>query len=498
VTATVAALAAVSLGAFALTRAQPAGPRPELRWGGDAEGGAPFVEADPNDPSRLEGFDVEIADEIARGLGRTPRFVQVAWESIDQSVARGDFDIGMSGVEDTPGRRARYACTLPYFEFREVLTVRAADADRFRSLADLRGGRVGTLGSTMAYELLKQAAARYGFTAVSYDDDVHPYTDVVNGRLDGVVLDHVIAARAMRRVSGLVTQPEALAIGHYIGVLAPGNDALRDRIDQVLLDRMRDGTLEHIFRRWNVWDAEQARFEAGLIARGGRPESEAGGAAGARTAAGAVRRYLPALVRAAGVTVVISCTAMALAILLGVLIASGRVYGDAVSRALLTAYVEVMRGTPVLLQLYVLYYGFAAVVRLPALTAAIVGLALNYAAYESEIYRGALEAVPRGQLEAARTLGLSEGQVMRLVRGPQAFRIALAPMINDFVALFKDSSLVSVITVVELTKQTSIFASNSGSWLVPGLLCGALYLVLSLPLGHLGRRLEGRWKAPTA
>ena len=330
VTATVAALAAVSVGAFALTRAQPAGPRPELRWGGDAEGGAPFVEAAPNDPSRLEGFDVEIADEIARGLGRTPRFVQVAWESIDQSVARGDFDIGMSGVEDTPGRRARYACTLPYFEFREVLTVRAADADRFRSLADLRGRRVGTLGSTMAYELLKQAATRYGLIPVSYDDDVHPYTDVVNGRLDGVVLDHVIAARAMRRVSGLVTQPEPLAIGHYIGVLAPGNVTLRDRIDQVLLDRMRDGTLERIFRRWNVWDAEQARFEAGLVARGGRPEGEDGGAAVARTAAEAVRRYLPALIRAAGVTVVISCTAMALAILLGVVIASGRVYGEPV------------------------------------------------------------------------------------------------------------------------------------------------------------------------
>ena len=145
-----------------------------------------------------------------------------------------------------------------------------------------------------------------------------------------------------------------------------------------------------------------------------------------------------------------------------------------------------------------LYYGFAAVVRLPALTAAIVGLALNYAAYESEIYRGALEAVPRGQLEAARTLGLSEGQVMRLVRGPQAFRLALAPMTNDFVALLKDSSLVSVITVVELTKQTPIFASNSGSWVVPGPLCAALYLVMSLPLGHLARRLEARWKAPTA
>ena len=108
-----------------------------------------------------------------------------------------------------------------------------------------------------------------------------------------------------------------------------------------------------------------------------------------------------------------------------------------------------------------------------------------------------MEAVPRGQLEAARTLGLTEVQVFRLVRGPQAFRLALAPMTNDFVALLKDSSLVSVITVVELTKQTSIFATNIGSWFVPGVLCALLYLMLSLPLARVARSLETKWKAAT-
>src|SRR3954462_6426676 len=98
--------------------------RSSLRWGGDAEGGAPFVEADPTDPSRVRGFDVEIAEMIARGLGRTPRFVQVQWSSIEASVERGDFDIGMSGVEDRAELRARHAITLPYFEFLEVLAVR--------------------------------------------------------------------------------------------------------------------------------------------------------------------------------------------------------------------------------------------------------------------------------------------------------------------------------------------------------------------------------------
>ena len=107
-------------------------------------------------------------------------------------------------------------------------------------------------------------------------------------------------------------------------------------------------------------------------------------------------------------------------------------------------------------------------IRLPAFLAALLGLGLNYAAYESEIYRSALEAVPRGQLEAARMLGFTRLQTLRLIRGPQAFRLALAPMTNDFVALLKDSSLVSVLTVVELTKQTQIFATNIGSWVIPG------------------------------
>src|SRR3982750_1909117 len=90
-----------------------------LRWGGDAEGGAPFVEADPADPTRVRGFDVEVAERFARGLGREPRFVQVAWSSIEASVERGDFDVGMSGLEDRPGLGGRFAVTLPYFEFQE-------------------------------------------------------------------------------------------------------------------------------------------------------------------------------------------------------------------------------------------------------------------------------------------------------------------------------------------------------------------------------------------
>jgi polar amino acid transport system substrate-binding protein len=462
---------------------------PPLRWGGDAEGGAPFVEADPRDPSKVRGFDVDVAGEIAKGLGRQPEFVQVAFQEIDQSVERGDFDLGMSGVEDIPARRAAHAATIPYYEFREVLTVRVKDRDRFRTMADLRGHRVGTLSGTMAYDFLKTQPVM----VVSYDDDVHPYSDLEQGRVDAVLLDNIIAARRMRSIRGLFTQPQPVATGHYIAVLARSNTALRDQVNEVLKARMRDGTLERIYRNWGIWDEYQAAFFAS-VERRTEPQSTQS----TQSTRSAIVAYIPALLRASLITIVLSCAAMALAIIVGVLIASGRVYGNVLLRSILTTYVEVVRGTPVLLQLFVLYYGLSSVIRLPAFLAALLGLGLNYAAYESEIYRGALEAVSRGQLEAARTLGFTESQVLRLVRGPQAFRLALAPMTNDFVALLKDSSLVSVITVVELTKQTQIFATNIGSWVIPGALCAALYLIMSLPLSRLAGRLEARWKAATS
>jgi polar amino acid transport system substrate-binding protein len=474
---------------------QPTQRQSTLRWGGDAEGGAPYVEADPADPSRVRGFDVDVAGMIAKGLGRTPVFVQVAWAQIEASAERGDFAIGLSGVEDRPDLSAHHAVSIPYFEFREVLAVRTADSARLRSLADLRGKRVATLGATKAYQILLDTRARDGLIPVSYDDDVHPYTDLVSGRVDAVLLDHIIAERSLRRMggTGFVIQPDAVAIGHYIVVMAHDSTALRDSVNAILRARMADGSLERAFRAWHVWDAGQARYFASMRSTAVAAVPTAVPTAVPSAVPSAVSEYIPALLRAAVVTLALSFLAMALAIAAGVLIAAGRVYGNTLTRRVLTVYVEVVRGTPVLLQLFVIYYGMSAVVRLPAFAAAVIGLGLNYAAYESEIYRSALQAVAPSQLEAARTLGLSELQIFRLIRAPQALRLALAPMTNDFVALLKDSSLVSVITVVELTKQTSIYATNVGSWVVPGMLCGAVYLAMSLPLARLARRLEQRW-----
>ena len=475
---------------------------PELRYGGDAEGGAPFMEADPRDPTRVVGFEVDVATLLARELGRIPRFVQAGFITLDASAARGDFDIGLSGIEDTAARRRRLAVTVPYYEFREVLTVREADAVRFRSVADLAGRRVATLGATLAFDILQRAERDHGVVVVAYEDDVHPYSDLALGRVDAVVLDAVLAERGVRRNPGLVNATTSVGVGRYVGILAPESIAFRDQVDAVLKRAMADGRLEAIFRSWGMWTDDQPGLYAQVLAGAdGAPDAAQRQvldteAADAESVWNATRRYLPALVAAAAITLGLSTVSMAMAVALGILIASGRVYGSGALRVVLTGWVELVRGTPLLLQLFVLYFGLAVVVQLPAFVAAMLALGLNYAAYESEIYRGALEGVPSGQLDAARALGLTNWQTLRLVRGPQAFRAALAPMTNDFIALLKDSSLVSVITVVELTKQTSIFAANIGSWVVPGALCAAMYLAMSLPLARLARRLEHGWRRP--
>src|SRR5262245_40834098 len=185
---------------------------------------------------------------------------------------------------------------------------------------------------------------------------------------------------------------------------------------------MRDGTLERIFRKWRVWNDDQPKLYARVLA--GEPIPPVVGFDTSSSAAtisrwDATKRYLPSLFRASAITILLSCLSMCLATVLGLAIASGRGYGSRPAQIALTSYVELIRGPPILLQLFVLYYGLAAAIRLPAFAAALLGLALNYAAYESEIYRSALEAIPVGQLEAARTLGLSERQVLTLVRAPQ-------------------------------------------------------------------------------
>lgn len=448
--------------------------RGELTWGADLQGGEPFLWEDPDRPGELLGFEVEIMKAVARRLGVRQRMVQCDWSNLLPSLERRDFDVVFNGLEATAERRARILLSRPYFVYAETLAVRRGSP--VRSLAELRGKRVGTLNQTYALDLLRAASVE----TVLYEGNEEPYRDLELGRLEAVLLDNVIADRYGCNREGITCVPTEVARGVYVAGFRKGDRALARAMDEALAAMQREGELEQILRKAGLWDARQSE----------PPPHEPAEAAPAEKSFGA--RQWRQFAAAALVTLLVSVAAFGLAVPLGMALATARLYGGPVLRALARGYVELFRGTPVLLQLFVLYYGLASYVNLGPLQAAILGLGLNYAAYEAEVLRGALGAVPRGQSEAGRALGLSPMQVLRHVLWPQALRISLPAMTNDFVSLLKDSSLVSVLTVIELTKRMTIAAVELRGWLVPGLACAALYLAMSLPLSELARRLERR------
>ncbi len=165
--------------------------RGTLRWGGDVQGGEPYVFQDP-DGGRLVGFEVEIADALARRLGLPAEFVQNDWQTLIPSLERGDFDVALNGIEVTPARRARVAFTRPYYAFTETLVV-PRESGAVRGLDDLRGRRVGTLEGSLALDVLRAAP---GVDVVLYEGVEEPYLDLERGRLAAVLLDNIIAARS--------------------------------------------------------------------------------------------------------------------------------------------------------------------------------------------------------------------------------------------------------------------------------------------------------------
>lgn len=456
--------------------------RGELRWGGDLQGGEPFVFQDDKDPDRIVGFEVELADALARELGVKPRFVQADWTQLLPSLDRGDFDVVMNGLEDLPDRREAYLLSRGYYTFGETLMVRKADRDRYRSLADLGGRPAGTLGNSYAERLLRAA----GTEVRRYEGTQEAYLDLENGRTEAVLMDHIIADRYGRPRPALHAVPGDVATGRYVLAVRRTEPELLRALDAALERIERSGELRRILERWRIWDERQV---APVPAAAPPPAA----AAPKRLGLGHLKLFL----KGAGYTALISVASfLAVAIPLGLLLALARLYGGPLSRGLSATYIEIFRGTPALLQLYVLYHALAPVIRLDALSAAILGLGLNYAAYEAEVYRGAILAIPHGQTDAALALGMRRVHVLRYVVLPQAFRVALPAMTNDFIALLKDTSLVSVITVVELTKQMTITAPDVRDWVGPGLLCAALYFAMSYPLSRLAGWLERRIGAP--
>jgi polar amino acid transport system substrate-binding protein len=459
--------------------------RGELTWGTDLEGGAPYVIPDPADPDKSSGFETEIGHAIAKELGVKGRLIHGAWDGLVPALERRTFDMVMNGLEITPERQTRIIFSRPYYVYTQQIVVREGTRG-IATLDDLKGKRVGTLGATAAEQLLKQVG---GVEIKIYPSSVQPYDDLRLGRLDAVLQDLPIAVNYGRR-DGLVFAGEPFGEGYYAIGFRKGDDRLKTAVDGAIKNLLERGELKRILDRYGLWNQSQQRlFTAAPVLAVVNPAP----AVAPTSFWEQLKSSAPLLWRGTLTTVTISVLAMGLAIFLGIIIAVMRLYGPKPLAFLAAAYVEVFRGTPLLVQLFLIYYGLPTVgIQLDAFVAAILGLGLNYAAYEGENYRAGLLAIPKGQMEAALALGMNKWQALRHILLPQSFRIVIPPVTNDFIALFKDSSVISVIALVELTKAYGMMASATYNYIGFGLITAAIYFAISYPTSLFARWVENR------
>jgi polar amino acid transport system substrate-binding protein len=460
-----------------------------LRWGGDASGGAPYlIDRGPGRP--VAGFEAELADHLAQKLGVSSQFVQKYWDMLPQDLARGDIDMVLNGYEWSPQRERAMASTVPYYIYRlQLLVAPASPIHDWSDLQRARSGKrlkIGVLSDSAAHRYVEKTYRNeVEIVALSEEGSTGVMRMVREGKLDATVQDLPTALYYVQQKHGyedLRMAGEPIEPGYYVIFVRPNDTELRQRLNEALHAALRDGSLRRIYDKYGLWNKDQEGLAA--LAENWAPESASGQG---------LPEYAWLLMQAAGVTVLLACLAMPLAMFLGLLVAVGRLYGPRWLDWLLTAYVELLRGTPVLMQLFVIYYLLAGYVDINAFWAGVLGLAINYSAYEAENYRAGLLAIPRGQMEAALCLGMSKRTALRRILVPQAVRLVIPPVTNDFIALFKDTSVCSVIAVVELTSRYRTLMVNDPHYrLQLGLMTAFLYLLMSYPLSLVARRLERR------
>ena len=465
--------------------------QPTLRWAAATDSNAPYAFYGPG--NKLTGFELEIIEAIAREMDRDAVFVPNDWDGLIPGLSRGLYDCVICGIEITPEKSQEVRFTNPYYVTYEQFVVKRG-TPRVTSLEQLAGKQVGTLSQTASFQMLSKTP---GVIVKTYDEEVNAYSDVVNGRLFGVLLDYPIAKYyAFANPNLQFTGPPFGQISYGIAV-ARTNAALADEINAALGRVITSGKMRDILSRWGLWTAMVADT-FGQPEDASLPDTEYRAFVASTAEQPSLlnrilgyARFWPLLLQASLLTIEVSILGMVGAVLLGFALAIMRVYGPFPVRWVATLYIELIRGTPLLIQLLILFYGLPNIgIKLEPFVAGVLGLALNYAAYEAENYRAGLLAIPKGQMEAARALGMTQRQGLFHVVIPQSFRLVLPPVTNDFISLLKDSSLVSMVTLVDLTGAYKQIATQTFDYFGAGLLVATFYLLIGLPFVRLARYTE--------
>jgi His/Glu/Gln/Arg/opine family amino acid ABC transporter permease subunit len=418
---------------------------------------------------KLAGFDVDVSRSVGRHLGRSVVIVKTEWDGILAGLLAGKYDAIIGSMAITPERQKAVNFSSPYYISGAQLFIHKDNQDNIRNIEDCENKRIGVvLGETYEHYLTQHYP---GIDVRTYKSTFDIFEDLKNGRLAGFVSDKLIGSWQIKNGNMPFRPAGDLLYEENIGIpVKKDRPELLEQINTALARMRESGELDRLFDQW-FGIKQQALNNSGLTTS---------------IIAGKLIKGFTITLGVAGMSLVMG---FFLAIPSGVIL--NRQKG--ITCVILRGIVDFIRGTPVLIQLFFIYFGGPQIgLTMSPITAAVVTLSINATAYLSEVIRAGLMSVDPGQKLAGRSLGLTKFQVFRLIIWPQAFRIALPPLINSVIALMKDTALISIISVGEVIRETQSIISVTFNPTKYYFITAVMFFIVTFPLMKLAGQVELR------
>lgn len=427
--------------------------------------------------NQLVGYDVDVARAVGDKLGVRVEFVETPWDSIFAALEANRFDVVANEVTITPERQAKYDLSQPY-SIGEGVIVTRADDNSIKSLADLKGKVAAENATSNWSEIARKAGARV--------EAVEGFTQAIKllnqGRVDVVVNDSIAVYAYLAE-----TNDKSVKIAGTVGekseqgFAARKDSGLLPELNTALDELRADGTLAAISQKYLKANASGAPAE--------------GAPAPCSTWQLIADNLWPLAKAALTMTIPLTIISFAIGLVIALAVALARLSPNVVLSNIARFYISIIRGTPLLVQLFIVFFALPEFgVKIDPFPAAVIAFSLNVGGYAAEIIRSAIQSIPKGQWEAAETIGLNYTGTLRRIILPQAARVAVPPLSNTLISLVKDTSLASTILVTELLRQAQIIAAPTFEFFAlygtAAIYYWVICLVLSFGQSRLERRLE--------
>ncbi|WP_423831609.1 ABC transporter substrate-binding protein/permease [Streptococcus equinus] len=438
-----------------------------------------------NDSGKYEGIDVDLIKAIAEQQGFNIELSNPGFDAALNAVQAGQADAVIAGMSITDARKEIFDFSDPYYTSNILLAVKKGSS--VKSYEDLNDMTVGAKNGTASYTWLSEHADQYGYSLRAFDEASTMYDSLNSGSIDALMDDEAVLRYAIKQGRKFETPIDGEKSGEYgFAVNKGANPELLEMFNNGLAALVKSGKYDKIVNKY-LGTSENKKSSSSVDET---------------TIWGLIKNNYSQLLTGLGTTLSLTLISFAIAMVIGIIFGMMAVAPNKVLRTISAIFVDVVRGIPLMIVAAFIFWGIPNLIEsmtghqspINDFLAATIALSLNAGAYIAEIVRGGIEAVPKGQMEASRSLGISYGKTMKKVILPQAVRVMLPNFINQFVISLKDTTIVSAIGLVELFQTGKIIiARNYQSFRMYAILA-VIYLVMITLLTRLAKRLEKRLK----